>query len=294
MEQLVAISDQQDWSSAQKQAGKRIALVPTLGGLHAGHVALIRHAKAVADVVVVSLFLNPTQFDDPDDLDAYPANRDEDAKICENEGVDAIFCPTAEAMYPNGFASFVEIVGPLVEQLCGATRPGHFRGVATVVTKLFNAVLPDVAVFGQKDLQQVLIINRMVGDLNFPIDIQVTPTVREQDGLALSSRNRRLDQAGRAIARHIPAGLNKANTLFRNGERKSMKLIEVVAEELLVHPGVDLDYAQVVDVDGFKEVDEATISCILAIAVFIDGVRLIDHVQLGGDGIDMGGLVADA
>ncbi len=282
MEQFEQIDEQRSWSLAQRQAGKRISFVPTMGALHAGHASLIERAKSEGDVVVVSIFVNPTQFDNPDDLEAYPKQMERDWEVCQSLGVDAVFVPTKEAMFPNGYCTFVEVVGPLQESLCAVSRPGHFRGVCTVVQKLFNIVQPDCAIFGQKDLQQVLIIQRMVSDLSSPVEIIVAPTIREDDGLALSSRNQRLDDESRANAVSVPRGLELANQAFKAGERNSNKLMTAFANEVLMYENVDLDYADVVDLDGFVECEEANDHCILAVAVFFNGVRLIDHIHLGG------------
>lgn len=281
MEQLTTIAEQRAWTATARQAGERIGCVPTMGALHEGHLSLIRLAQADCDRVVVTIFVNPTQFDDPSDLDSYPTSMANDMDMLEALGVDAVFTPAVAEIYPEGYASFVEVVGQLTESLCGVTRPGHFRGVATVVAKLFNIIQPDAAWFGEKDLQQVLVINRMVSDLAMPVAINVGPTVREADGLAMSSRNRRLDDESREIAAGLPRGLELANLAYEAGERSSLKLIELVAEELLVYDGVDLDYATVIKVAGFEEVETAEDGCFLAVAVIIRGVRLIDHVHLG-------------
>lgn len=270
------------WVRAQRAAGQRIGFVPTMGALHPGHRALIEQAVAECDVVVVSIFLNPTQFDDPEDLDRYPTSLADDRALCRDAGVAALYTPQRSAMYPEGYATFVEVVGNLSDKLCAMARPGHFRGVATVVCKLFHAVEPDRAYFGQKDLQQALIVTRLVADLDMALEVRVCPTVREDDGLAMSSRNRRLSAEGRAKAVSLPRGLELANQAYAAGERDSNKLIEVVALELLVYPGVELDYAQVVSLSGFAEVARADEACVLAAAAIVDGVRLIDHVHLGG------------
>jgi pantoate--beta-alanine ligase len=194
-----------------------------------------------------------------------------------------VYLPTSGEMYPNGYCTFIDVVGPLTDKLCAMARPGHFRGVCTVVAKLFGAVLPDVAIFGEKDLQQVLIISRMTSDLNLPVEIRVGATVRERDGLAMSSRNRRLSASSRDKALGLPRGLELANRAFKDGERTSLKLIELVANELLMHENVELDYCDVIKLAGFQEVELASDGCTLAAAAFIDGVRLIDHVLLGTD-----------
>ena len=285
MDQFLTIDDQRTWSRAARAAGKRISFVPTMGALHEGHISLIARARAASDVVVASLFVNPTQFDNADDFAKYPVTMAEDLAKLKAAGVDAVFTPTKEAMFPDGFCTFVELVGPLTDKLCGASRPGHFRGVATVVTKLFNIVQPDVAVFGEKDLQQVLIINRMVRDFDLPIEIIVSETLREPDGLAMSSRNRRMSPATRAKALDLPRGLELARRAYVKGETTSLKLCEFVYNELLTHEGVEVDYCDVVSMRGFDEKDLADDTCFIAAAAFVDGIRLIDHVHLTGPAI---------
>ncbi len=283
MDQFTTISAQRTWSRTHQRAGRTIAFVPTMGALHAGHLSLVQQAKAAADVVVVSIFVNPTQFDNPEDLATYPRTLDQDLQLLRDAGVDGVYLPTVGELYPQGYCTFIDVVGPLTDKLCAVARPGHFRGVATVVVKLFGAVLPDIAIFGEKDLQQALIISRVAGDLNLPVEVRVGATLRDPDGLAMSSRNRRLSPASRAKAVGLPRGLELANRAFKEGERTSLKLIELVANELLIHDGVDLDYCDVVKLAGFAEIDQADDGCVLAAAVFVDGVRLIDHVFLGGE-----------
>lgn len=273
------------WVRDQVRAGRRIAFVPTMGALHRGHISLVERAKALADVVVMSIYVNPTQFDNPEDLVKYPKTLEADLAMCEAAGVDLVWTPQTEEMYPDGYCTFVEVVGPLTDKLCAVARPGHFRGVCTVVAKLLSVVRPDVAVFGQKDLQQALIINRMNGDLDLGVEIVVAPTVREADGLAMSSRNRRLTPSMREKALGLPRGLELARRAYRAGQTSSIKLIEILAEELLVHEGVDLDYGDVVSLKGFAEAETADDACVLAAAVIVDGVRLIDHVPLSGEPI---------
>ena len=285
MQQLTTPSDMRAFTRARRAAGSRIGFVPTMGALHEGHLSLIRQAKTSCDVVVASVYVNPTQFDNPDDLAAYPQTLANDLAMLEAEGVAAVYLPTNAVMYPDGYCTFVEVVGPLTDKMCAVARPGHFRGVATVETKLFNAVEPDVAVFGEKDLQQVLILNRLAKDLDLPIEVQVAPTLRDPDGLAMSSRNRRLSPESREKALGLPRGLELARQAYQKGERQAMKLIELVANELLIHEGVDLDYCDLVDLRGFKEVEFADDHCTLGAAAFVDGVRLIDHVLLNGPSI---------
>ncbi len=285
MLQFTTIAEQRAWSRSQQRAGKTISFVPTMGALHAGHISLVAQAKSAADVVVASIFVNPTQFDNPEDLGAYPRTLAADLAMLTAAGVDAVYLPTVGELYPDGYCTFVEMVGPLTDKLCAVARPGHFRGVCTVVLKLFGAVLPDIAIFGEKDLQQVLILSRMSSDLNLPVEVRVGATLRDSDGMAMSSRNARLNAASRVKALGLPRGLEMANRAFKEGERSSMKLIELVANELLVYEGVELDYCDVVKLAGFKEIENADDGCVLAAAVFVDGVRLIDHVYLGRDAL---------
>ncbi|MHC5067787.1 MAG: pantoate--beta-alanine ligase [Planctomycetota bacterium] len=285
MEQFTSVSEQRDWSRARRGEGKTIGFVPTMGALHAGHRSLIDQAVAECDEVVVSIFVNPTQFDDIGDLEAYPKTLADDISLCQDAGDTAVYLPDQTAMYPDGYGTFVEVVGNLNDRLCAVARPGHFRGVVTVVTKLFNAVDPDVAYFGQKDLQQALIISRMADDLDFGVRIAVCPTVRDADGLALSSRNKRLDAAGRVKAVAVPRSLELARRAFNRGESDTNKLLEVTATELLMEPGVEVDYVELVSLSDFTEPAEATGDCVLALAAFVDGVRLIDHIHLGGDAL---------
>lgn len=285
MERLETVDAMRAWSRAQRASAQVVGLVPTMGALHAGHVSLIRAARQECGAVVVSIFVNPLQFDDPEDLERYPQSLAADLELCAAEGVDAVFLPLRSEFYPNGYCTFVEVVGPLSDKLCGAARPGHFRGVCTVVLKLFTAIEPDRAWFGAKDLQQALIVNRMVRDLGLPIELRVGPTVRDADGLALSSRNARLSASARAIATALPRGLELARRAYERGERESIRLIEILATEVLMETDTELDYADVIAVDGFREVDRVEGACILAAAVFVDGVRLIDHVAFGGAAI---------
>jgi pantoate--beta-alanine ligase len=282
VQQLLTIDDQRTFSKAAMLAGKRIGFVPTMGALHAGHTSLIARARAVCDVVVVSIFVNPTQFDNPEDFDAYPITLEDDLEQLREAGVDAVFTPTKEELYPNGYCTFVEMVGPLTDKLCGVARPGHFRGVTTIVSKLFHIVQPTVAVFGEKDLQQVLIISRMVKDLDLPIEIIIGKTLREEDGLVMSSRNRRLDEVGRAKALALPRSLEMARMSYQGGETNAIKLCEEVYGELLLQNGVAVDYCDVISLKGFAEKEIADDSCFIAAAAFVDGVRLIDHVHLAG------------
>lgn len=257
-----------------------IGLVPTMGALHEGHLSLIRAAQRANDFVVVTIFVNPTQFGPSEDLTRYPRPFDDDVQKCAAAGVHLIFHPSEDEMYPPGYRAFVEVKG-LQDAFEGASRPGHFRGVATVVLKLFNLVRPDRAYFGQKDAQQVRIIQKMVADLNVPVEVIVCPTVREADGLALSSRNRYLDaeSRGRAVALH--QALSEAAELYRAGGRDAEALKQAMAARIQATLGAVLDYAAVIDAETFQPADAARPGVVLALAVKFGATRLIDNLTLG-------------
>jgi pantoate--beta-alanine ligase len=267
---------------AVRESGQSIGLVPTMGFLHEGHASLIRQSVARCDVTVVSVFVNPTQFGPGEDLDRYPRDLERDQNLCLKLGVAILFMPEPAEIYPTGYATSIE-VGPMGDALCGQFRPGHFRGVATVVTKLFNLVQPDLAFFGQKDLQQTSVIRRVVKDLNLPVDILVAPTVREPDGLALSSRNAYLGPKARQTALGISRGLAKAESLFQDGERDAGRLTAAVREEL-----VDMDeiqYCEAVDPLTMDTLAGAiTRPAALCVAVVLDQTRLIDNILLSPGG----------
>jgi pantoate--beta-alanine ligase/3-methyl-2-oxobutanoate hydroxymethyltransferase len=270
----------QAWADdARRSSGSRrprIALVPTMGALHEGHLVLVDEARRHAERVVVSVFVNPMQFNRRDDFDRYPRPLDDDLAACRGRNVDAVYAPTAAAMYPEGFQSGVEVL-KLTEPLCGAGRPGHFRGVTTVVTKLFHAVRPDVAVFGEKDFQQLAVIRRMTADLDFGIEIVGVPTVREPDGLALSSRNRLLSPAGREAAVCVPRSLDAATAAVKVGRRNAAAVLGAVQEAIDAEPMARIEYAELRDPATLDEVTEVEAPTLLALAVWVDGVRLIDN-----------------
>jgi pantoate--beta-alanine ligase len=269
-------------SRGLKKEGKKIALVPTMGYLHEGHLSLIRKANNRADYVVVSIFVNPAQFGPKEDFKEYPRDFDRDKTICEDAHVDAIFYPSTEEMYPKGYSTFVQLYGNISEGLCGAKRPGHFRGVATIVAKLFMAVEPDLAVFGQKDAQQAAIIKRMTRELNFPVEIVISPIVREEDGLALSSRNKYLNEEERKTAPSIKKALDIASEAYNKGERSSAKLKDLVISALSHSALVKVDYVEIVDCEALKPVEKISFTpSLLALAVFVGKTRLIDNVVLG-------------
>lgn len=277
-----SITALRDWLAPTRRQSRPIALVPTMGALHAGHIELVRRARRIVGrrgVVVVSLFVNPTQFNDPKDLAKYPRTLESDAAMCRAAGVDLVFAPNARAMYSPDFSTWVDEQA-LSRPLCGARRPGHFRGVCTVVAKLFNIVQPDVAIFGQKDAQQALVIQRMVRDLDFPIRIVVAPTVRERDGLAMSSRNRRLASEQRSRALVLSRALRRARAAFRKGTRNAAVLCRRARAEIRQAPGVRLDYLELVDTRTLRPVKLAARGNLLAVAAFVGPVRLIDNVIL--------------
>ena len=263
-----------------RRDGRRIAVVPTMGALHEGHLALLRAARAKADVVILTLFVNPTQFGPKEDLSRYPRDEAGDLAKARACGIDLAFCPDAAAMYPPGAQTFIE-VRELQQPLCGASRPGHFAGVATVVAKLFHSTLPHLAVFGEKDYQQLAIIRRMVRDLDFAIEIASIPIVREPDGIALSSRNAYLSPEQRSAARSLSAGLGAAETAFKAGERSATRLLAAARAPIEVEPLARIDYVELRDADELTPLDRVDRRAVLAMAVYFGTTRLIDNRLLG-------------
>jgi pantoate--beta-alanine ligase len=261
--------------------GKSLGLVPTMGALHQGHLSLVRAAKAQCDLVVVSIFVNPLQFGPNEDLAKYPRNFDRDRELLAKEGADFIFAPSVEEMYPRGAVTYVTVEG-LSDKLCGDSRPGHFRGVTTVVSELFNIVEPDRAFFGQKDAAQSTIIRRMVRDLNIPVQVVVCPIVREPDGLAMSSRNSYLDAQQRKSALGLYRSLAAVQGRFDQGERKARALIEAGKQTFTHEPSVRLDYFEIVDPETLDPVDDLSGGGLVAVAAFVGNVRLIDNIVLRG------------
>jgi pantoate--beta-alanine ligase len=262
-----------------KRAGLSVGLVPTMGALHAGHVSLIRAARAENGFVIVSIFVNPIQFGPQEDLSRYPRPLEQDVSVCKRERVDRVFHPEAAAMYPSGFRTFVEVQG-LQEVLCGKSRPGHFRGVATVVLKLFHLVQPDVAYFGQKDAQQTRLIDQMVRDLDVPVRLRICPIIREPDGLALSSRNQYLDPNQRQQATVLYRALEEAHRLIIDSERDASVIQRKLAARIQETPGAELDYAAVVDAETLEPIDRMEREVLLAVAVKFGGTRLIDNLKV--------------
>jgi pantoate--beta-alanine ligase len=264
-----------------KKAGKSIGLVPTMGALHEGHASLIKAAHAENDFTIVSDFVNPTQFGPTEDLDAYPRTLGHDCKLAEEMGADVLFAPSPKEMYPSRDMTWVEVTGDITKVLCGRTRPIHFRGVATVVSKLFNLAQPDKAYFGQKDAQQAQVLKRMVKDLFFPLEIRVMPIVREADGLAKSSRNVYLNKAERSAAVILSKALAKAKAAFEAGERDSAKLIALVTEMIQTEPLSNIDYVEMYQLPDLTPAEKTvTTDHLLAVAVKFGTTRLIDNIIL--------------
>jgi len=266
-------------SHAARHEGKRLGFVPTMGALHEGHLSLVRAANAKCDVVAVSIFVNPLQFGPTEDLAKYPRTFDHDRDLLEKKAIDILFAPTSEEMYPAGAVTYVTVEG-LSRKLCGKSRPGHFRGVTTVVAKLFHIVEPDLAFFGQKDAAQATIIRRMVQDLNLLVEIVVCPIVREPDGLAMSSRNAYLSQQERKSALILNRSLTEIKNRFNQGEHNANALIAAGKQVLAQEPTVRLDYFEIVDPATLDPVQELTSSALVAIAAFVGNTRLIDNILL--------------
>jgi len=269
----------QQWACATREAGKRIAFVPTMGFLHEGHVALMREGKGRGDYLVVSIFVNPTQFGVGEDYEDYPRDLEEDTEKVSSAGGNIIFAPSAKEMYPSGYQTFVA-VEKVTQNLCGASRSTHFQGVTTVVAKLFNIVKPHVAIFGEKDYQQLVTIRQMTRDLNFDIEIIGMPTIREEDGLAMSSRNKYLSPEERKQALCLFNALNQVEKLFRGGEKNSKKLIDRAATIIRVQSAADIDYVKVCHPETIEDLEWIDDRALMALAVKIGKTRLIDNLVL--------------
>ncbi len=262
-----------------KKRNKTIGLVPTMGFLHEGHASLVRKAKKGTDYVIVSIFVNQAQFGPKEDFKKYPRGLKRDLDICKKEGADIIFVPEAKEMYPDGYSTYVSVEG-ITEKLCGASRPGHFRGVATVLAKLFNIAMPDIAYFGQKDAQQAIVIKKMAEDLNMDVDIKVMPIVREKDGLAMSSRNVYLSRDERVQAQSLYKALKLAKELFHDGEKDSREIINKMKQVINKQAGARIDYVKIVDIKNLKDVKNISGESLVAIAAWIGKTRLIDNIIL--------------
>jgi pantoate--beta-alanine ligase len=267
------------FSQKARKEGKRIGLVPTMGALHAGHLSLMDYTRSECDLLVASIFVNPLQFDREDDLAGYPRTFEKDLELCTAHGVDVVFAPRPENMYPDGFQTSVS-VGDMTKGLCGAGRTGHFQGVTTVVMKLFNTVLSDIAVFGEKDFQQLKVIQRMVRDLDMLVEVVGRPTVRENDGLALSSRNKHLSPEERKKALCLSRALDRACSLAAEGVVDSPTLIAKASEEIQKTNGAKMEYLEIVDSDSLKPLDKITKPARMCLAVWLGETRLIDNASL--------------
>jgi pantoate--beta-alanine ligase len=273
---MMIVTSLDELRSARLLLDPTVGLVPTMGYLHEGHISLARRAKDECDSVVASIFVNPAQFGANEDLSKYPRNLERDLHLLEAAGVNLVWTPTPEVMYPSGYGTWVEVEG-LTRPLEGASRPGHFRGVTTVVAKLFNAVQPQKAYFGQKDAQQVAVICQMTRDLNFPVEIVVCPIVREADGLAMSSRNSYLNAEERQAATILFRALTAAKSAYERGERSAEALRKIMAEALASEPLARMQYVSVADYDTLEELQMVTSKTLLSLAVFMGKTRLIDN-----------------
>ncbi len=278
MKIITTINEMRSFSESHRMRGRKLGFVPTMGFLHEGHLSLMRRARQENDILVASVFVNPTQFGPSEDLDRYPRDAEGDRAKCEASGVDALFMPQALELYPEKPVVFVAVEG-VSEVLEGALRPGHFRGVATIVAKLFNIVKPHRAYFGQKDFQQCVVIKRMVAGLNLDVEVSVLPTVREQDGLAMSSRNSYLNEAERRAAAVIWRALSEGERLFRTGQRDAALLQSAVRGVLAQEPGLSVDYAELVDPDSLLPKAVVESRTVMLVAVRVGRTRLIDNLQ---------------
>lgn len=279
MRTFTAIEEMRAWSMEQRRLGRRIAFVPTMGALHEGHLKLLREGRRRGDALVLSIYVNPTQFGPAEDFSRYPRDADGDLAEASREGVDAVFLPTDAVMYPQGSQTFVT-VEEVEKPLCGASRPGHFRGVATVVAKLFGIVAPDAAIFGEKDFQQLVVIRRMVADLNIPVEIVGHPIVREADGLAMSSRNRYLSAEERRAALSLPASLAEGRRLIAGGEADCGRILARIRETIGEARIVRIDYASIVDAETLGEIRTVRPPALIAVAAFVGKTRLIDNALI--------------
>lgn len=283
MEILRTVAEIQAYTRARKQEGKTIGLVPTMGALHEGHLTLMRAAREKCDIVIASIFVNPVQFGPNEDFDAYPRRFDEDCQKLKTVSVDAVFYPESSEMYPEGFCTHINVDGEITHKLCGAQRPGHFQGVAMVVTKLINLARADEAFFGQKDAQQIVVILRLAADLNLNVHINMVPIVREDSGLARSSRNEYLSADEKRAALILSRSLRKAASAYASGERTVERLKKLVIDCLNTEPLACIDYVELYSFPELKAVTAIKQVSLLAIAVKIGKTRLIDNVILGKD-----------
>ncbi len=279
MRTITRVAEMKAASAAWRKEGKAIGFVPTMGSLHEGHLSLVRESCRRADVTVVSVFVNPTQFGPQEDFARYPRDLARDAALLEAEGVDVLFHPHESEMYRPGYRTYVEVHG-LQDRLCGASRPGHFRGVATVVNKLFNIVRPDLAFFGWKDAQQLILLQRMIRDLDMDVEIVGLPLVREPDGLAMSSRNAFLSPPERKAATVLSRSLKNAEEAIRAGERDAGKLLAIIKSAIETEPLVRIDYVEIVDQGSLEPLATVAGDILIALAVFAGATRLIDNIRI--------------
>lgn len=279
MQILNTVAETRTAIESQRKMGKSIGFVPTMGFLHDGHLSLMEAAKDQTDFVVVSIFVNPTQFGPNEDLASYPRDLERDVELCKSVGVDLIFAPSVSEMYPDGYSTYVDCEGDITNRLCGATRPTHFKGVTSVVSKLFNIVMPDKAFFGQKDAQQVAVIEKMVRDLNYNLEIVPCPIVRESDGLAMSSRNAYLNDDQRKEALVLSRALKRAKDLIEAGERSTETLIGEMIKIIEVSPSAVIDYVSIVDAKTLDAIETINDDFLVALAVKIGKTRLIDNFR---------------
>jgi pantoate--beta-alanine ligase len=280
MKIINSISQMQSFAESFRLQGKKISFVPTMGYFHEGHLDLMREAGKIADCLVVSIYVNPTQFGPKEDLSRYPRDFERDCKMAESVDVDVIFFPPDQEMYPENYQTYVN-VEKVTQNLCGLSRPGHFRGVTTICNKLFNIVKPHTAVFGKKDYQQLMTIKRMVTDLNMDLEIIGIPIVREADGLAMSSRNVYLNQDERKSALSLVSSLKLAQKLYDDGERKSSRILSEVAKLIKSVPYTEIDYVQICDTTSLADVDDIAAEAVIALAVKVGATRLIDNHVFG-------------
>ena len=279
LKQIRTVREMKKYLKEMRSRRRRVALVPTMGYLHEGHLLLVREARRLASAVVVSIFVNPTQFGPNEDLDRYPRDMRGDLKKLRQEGVDVVFSPDASEIYPERYQTYVDVT-EVTRDYCGTSRPSHFRGVATVVAKLFTIIRPDVAVFGEKDFQQLVVIRRMVKDLGLDVDVVGLPTVREEDGLAMSSRNAYLSPAQRQQATTIYRGLRKAKRLLDSGERDAAELAAIAIDLLREEQDLVIDYVAVCDPETLERIPEVEKEAVLLVAVKVGDTRLIDNIRL--------------
>jgi pantoate--beta-alanine ligase len=282
MRVITKIKEMKEYSRKVREEGKAIGFVPTMGALHEGHMSLVKAARKECDIVVMSIFVNPAQFGPGEDYEKYPRETESDIEKAKEGGVDCIFAPAAEEMYPGGYISYVELDGPMTEVLCGKSRPEHFKGVSTVVAKLFNIMSPHKSYFGQKDAQQAAIIKKMVKDLNMDTEVVVMPIIRERDGLAMSSRNSYLSGDERHQALGIYRSLKQAEQFFASGERDPDKIKNGIKKILLGEKDVKIDYVEIVDDETLQPLDLLRDGALIAVAAFVGSTRLIDNIVLGG------------